>query len=89
MSKLTLEHIESVIEEETYVFPEGTRHTICVLKLRNGFVETGESACKDIEDFCEDTGKSIARQNAVNSVWKLEAYLAKELEYQAKESPKP
>ncbi len=81
MTKLTVEHIESVIEKETYIFPEGTNITFCILTLKNGFVETGESVCKDVEDFCKDTGKSIGRQNVVNMVWELEDCLGREREW--------
>ncbi|EIU1659174.1 TPA: hypothetical protein ONB34_001855 [Pseudomonas aeruginosa] len=52
--------------------------TFCVLVLRNGFTVTGESACASPENFDEEIGRKIARQNAVQKVWQLEGYLLRE-----------
>lgn len=52
--------------------------TFCVLVLRNGFTVTGESACASPENFDEEIGRKIARQNAVNKIWLLEGYLLKQ-----------
>lgn len=52
--------------------------TFCVLVLRNGFTVTGESACASPENFNAETGRKIARENAVNKIWMLEGYLLKE-----------
>lgn len=42
--RLTPDKIDAVIVgEDYYVFP-GTTMTICALKLKNGFIVTGESA---------------------------------------------
>lgn len=48
--------------------------TFCVLILNNGFTVTGESACASPENFDEEIGRKIARQNAVNKVWSLMGY---------------
>lgn len=48
--------------------------TFCVLVLRNGFTVTGESACASPENFNAETGKKIARQNAVQKIWPLMGY---------------
>ena len=48
--------------------------TICVLKLRNGFIVTGESACASPENFDAEIGQKIARDNAINKVWPLMGY---------------
>ncbi|MCI2243265.1 hypothetical protein L3067_01400 [Xanthomonas sp. PPL568] len=45
--------------------------TFCVLRLRNGFTVTGESACASPENFDAEIGRKIARQNAVAKVWPL------------------
>lgn len=52
--------------------------TFCVLVLRNGFTVTGESACASPENYDEEIGRKIARQNAVNKIWLLEGYLLKQ-----------
>lgn len=48
--------------------------TFCVLVLRNGFTVTGESACASPENFDEEIGRKIARQNAIGKVWPLMGY---------------
>lgn len=48
--------------------------TFCVLVLRNGFTVIGESACASPENFDEEIGKKIARQNAVAKIWPLMGY---------------
>lgn len=48
--------------------------TFCVLKLRNGFTVTGESACASPENFDAEVGRKIARQNAVQKIWPLMGY---------------
>ncbi len=48
--------------------------TFCVLILRNGFTVTGESACASPENFNEELGRKIARQNAVSKIWPLMGY---------------
>ena len=52
--------------------------TFCVLRLKNGFTVTGESACASPENFDAELGRKIARQNAVNKIWPLEGYLLKQ-----------
>lgn len=52
--------------------------TFCVLRLKNGFTVTGESACASPENFNAEIGRKIARDNAVNKVWMLEGYLLKQ-----------
>lgn len=43
--------------------------TLCVLVLRNGFVILGKSACVDAANFNEDTGRRLAREDAIKQVW--------------------
>jgi hypothetical protein len=45
--------------------------TFCVLRLKNGFTVTGESACASPENFDAEIGRRIARQNAVQKIWPL------------------
>ena len=48
--------------------------TFCVLVLKNGFTVTGESACASPENFNTETGRKIARENAVQKIWPLMGY---------------
>lgn len=52
--------------------------TFCVLVLKNGFTVTGESACASPENFDEEIGRKIVRQNAEQKVWPLMGYALKE-----------
>lgn len=52
--------------------------TFCVLVLKNGFTVTGESACASPENFDEEVGRKIARQNAEQKVWPLMGYALKQ-----------
>lgn len=56
--------------------PQSPLHllTFCVLELRNGFTVAGESACVSPENFNAETGRKIARQNAVAKIWPLMGY---------------
>jgi hypothetical protein len=73
--RLNPQHIDETIAGEAYyVFP-GTTLTVCALTLRNGFQVIGESAAASPENFNEEIGRKIARDNARNKIWALEGYL--------------
>lgn len=61
--------------------------TICILKMRNGFTVTGESACASPENFDAELGRKIARENAVKKIWPLLGYQLKERLYQLAHGP--
>lgn len=76
--RLTPNHIDSVIVGETYTnLPDG-RTVVCQLTLRNGYTVNGTSACVSKENFNQDIGNNIARENAREKIWQLEGYLLKE-----------
>ena len=68
---------EAIRSEQYYVFPDTTM-TICAMKLRNGYIVTGESAAANPENFDKAIGRKIARENARNKIWDLEDYLLRE-----------
>jgi hypothetical protein len=45
--------------------------TICVLRLRNGFTVTGESACASPENFNAELGRKIAYGKASEKLYPL------------------
>ncbi len=67
----------AIVSEQYHVFP-GTTMTVCALTLRNGYIVTGESAAASPENFDDDIGRKIARENARNKIWALEGYLLRE-----------
>lgn len=76
--RLTPDMIDAVIAGvDFHVFP-GTTMTVCALKLQNGFVVIGESAAASPENFNEEIGRKIARENARNKIWALEGYLLRD-----------
>ena len=68
---------EIIVDEAYYVFP-GTTTTICRLSLKNGFSTIGESAAVSLENFDEEIGRKVARENARDKIWVLEGYLLKQ-----------
>ena len=76
---MTLEELESLIAEEAHIctnvlWTKG-KTTIYVLRLRNGFEVIGTSAVVDVTKFDENTGIDLARENAIDNLWKAVAYM--------------
>lgn len=76
--RLTPTDIDAAIAGEQYHVFDGTTLTVCCLTLRNGFTVTGESAAASPENFDQEIGQKIARQNAREKIWALEGYLLKQ-----------
>jgi hypothetical protein len=68
---------ETIVSEQYHVFPSTTL-TVCALTLRNGYIVTGESAAASPENFNQEIGRKIARDNARNKIWALEGYLLRQ-----------
>ena len=77
-ARITPQRISDVIVSEQYHVFDGTMLTVCVLKLRNGYTVTGESACASPENFDAEIGRKISRENARQKIWALEGYLLRE-----------
>lgn len=76
--RLTPQLIDEAVAGEAYhVFP-GTTVTVCCLTLKNGYTVIGESACASPENFNEELGRKIARDNARNKIWSLEGYFLRQ-----------
>jgi hypothetical protein len=67
----------TIVSAQYHVFP-GTTLTLCALTLRNGYIVTGESAAASPENFNQEIGRKIARDNARNKIWALEGYLLRQ-----------
>jgi hypothetical protein len=78
MNKVTAEYISSRIANVNYHVIDGTTVTICYIKMVNGFLVTGESACADPSIFDKVRGEEYAYEKAFNKLWELEGYLLKE-----------
>jgi len=76
--RITPELIDATILAEQYHVFEGTTVTVCCLTLQNGFTVIGESACASPENFDEEIGRKIARDDARKKIWALEGYLLRQ-----------
>lgn len=76
--ELARDNVLSVLDTELYHQFPGTTVTVCLLTLLNGFNVLGQSACVNPEDFDAETGRKYAKEDAVNQIWRLEGYLAKQ-----------
>lgn len=86
VNRITSEGIASRISRVNYTRIEDTTLTICTIKMVNGFVVTGESACADWLNFDEQIGKNISYANAFQKLWALEGYLLKERMHQGEQA---
>ena len=73
--RLTPQRIDEVIKEETYTTLPSGKVMVCELTLLNGFTVRGEAAVVSKENFNEEIGKKISRENARDKVWEVEGYL--------------
>lgn len=52
--------------------------TFCVLILRNGHTVTGEAHCQDPAKFDAETGRQAARANAIDKLWPMVVFSARQ-----------
>jgi hypothetical protein len=76
--RLTPEQIDATIKREMYHTFPSTTLTVCVLVLQNNYTVTGESAAVSFDNYDEEIGKRIARENARQKIWALEGYLLRQ-----------
>lgn len=75
-NRVTQEHINALLnsaEIQEHVFWE--KELVVSYKLPSGFTVTGRAACVDPANFSFEIGRSIAREDVENQLWKLEGYL--------------
>jgi len=78
-NRVSLDDMMQKIEAISYLRPaiEPTM-TICLVKMRNGFIVLGKSAPADPENFNEELGEKFAREDAIRQIWPLEGYALRE-----------
>lgn len=79
--RITPELIDSKIASFDFHVFTNSCLTVCCITLVNGFTVTGESACASPENFNEEIGRKIAKEQARNKIWMLEGYLLKDYLY--------
>lgn len=72
--RLTPQQIDGVIKSESYTKLPSGKVMVCELTLINGFTVRGEAAVVSKENFNEDIGRKISRENARDKIWELEGY---------------
>lgn len=72
MSKITLQDIENNVDKQEFLI--SGRHTLCFLKMKNGFEVIGHSAVVDPAEFNEIKGRNFAREDAIKQAWPLMGY---------------
>lgn len=79
--RITTDHIDSLIVNETYtVLPSG-KAMVCELTLKNGFTVRGEGSAVSKANFNQEIGREVSRKNAREQIWQLEGYLLQEQLY--------
>lgn len=73
--RLTPDDIEAAIVSETFTTLPSGKVMVCELTLRNGFTVRGEAATVSKENFDQEIGQRISRDNARSKVWEMEGYL--------------
>jgi hypothetical protein len=77
--RITKEHIQSLIVDETYTRLEGTNTTVCRLELANGFCVVGiNNGPVSAANYNQEIGCEYAYKGAVEQIWPLEGYLLAE-----------
>ena len=76
--RLSPADIDAAIVGETFTTLPSGKVMVCELTLRNGFTVRGEAAAVSKENFNEEIGQRISRENARNKVRELEGYLLQE-----------
>ena len=79
--RLTPQQIDDTIKSEGYTKLPSGKVMVCELTLRNGFTVLGEAAVVSKENFNEDIGRKISRENARGKIWELEGYLLQQRLY--------
>lgn len=81
-AKVTQGDMQEKIAQIEYFCPElEPTMTICLIKLRNGFILVGKSAPVSKENFDPDIGQRFAYDDAFKQLWMLEGYLMKERQW--------
>lgn len=74
-NRVTLADLEANVDSVEFINPESDPlFTIAVVKLKNGYVVTGESAAADPANFNAELGQKFAKEAALKKVWPLMGY---------------
>lgn len=77
--RVTKAQVEACVANTEYKVVGET--TFCILTLVNGFVVSGTSGCINPANFNQELGEAAAHKRAMEEVWRLEGYAAKDRAY--------
>lgn len=75
--KMDPAYITSLVGDVSYIQPEGSTVTFCIMELTNGCTITGQSNVIDPANYDAELGKQAAYSNTLNKIWELEGYALK------------
>lgn len=84
--KVKYEDLEAKVLKADYHRIGETTSIVCSLTLQSGFVVVAQAACLDPNVFDEQVGCELAYEEAMNKLFKLEAYRVKENAFAEKEA---
>ena len=73
VTKSQIDRILDTADKQEHVFWD--KELVVSYLLPNGFSIVGRGACVDPANFDIEIGRSVARDDAENQLWKLEGYL--------------
>lgn len=75
--RVTLAHINRIADTARCEYIVQGALTICIMTTADGFHLVGKSAAASPENFDEDVGRELARDDARKQLWLLEGYILK------------
>ena len=74
-NRVTLQSIHDKVDTVEYVNPALAPHfTLAIVKMKNGYVVTGQSAPADPANYDKELGEKFSFEDAIRKVWPLEGY---------------
>lgn len=83
--RVTEQSIKDAIAKVEYV--EHGLLTICIITMKNGWMQTGVSAPASPENFDPEVGKRYAYDNAFKPLWQMEGYLLRQRLHESNPGP--
>lgn len=76
--RLTPSDVDAAIRSETFTRLPSGKCLICEVTLQNGFTVRGEASVVRPENFDQEIGEKISREDARKKIWPLLAYMLQE-----------
>ena len=78
-NRVALDDMEAKVASVEFYNPANIPHmTVAVLVMKNGYAVLGKSAPADPDNYDEEHGRRLAREDAMRKIWPLEGYALRE-----------